>query len=57
MKQKALVEGIGREIIKRLHNYNEEESLDDAEYIPLIKRIIEAINIYSNKIKINMNNE
>ena len=55
MKQEELVEGIGREIIKRLHDYNEEEPLDDAEYIPLIKRIIEAIKIYSNKI--NLNNE
>jgi hypothetical protein len=39
-------EEIGKEIIKRLHKHNEENSLDDAEYIPLIKRIIEAIGIY-----------
>lgn len=39
-------EEIGKEIIKRLHKYNEEYSIDDAEYIPLIKRIIEAIGSY-----------
>ena len=39
-------EKIGKEIIKRLHQHNEENSLDDTEYIPLIKRIIEAIGVY-----------
>lgn len=39
-----LAKGIGREIIKQLHTHNEENSLDDSEYIPVIKRIVEAIN-------------
>jgi hypothetical protein len=39
-------EGIGKEIISRLHKQNEESAMDDAEYIPLIKRIIEAVGIY-----------
>lgn len=45
MREEKIAEGIGKEIIKRLHEYNEEHSLDDAEYIPLIKRIIEAITL------------
>jgi hypothetical protein len=39
-------EGIGKAIINRLHKQNEDYSMDDAEYIPLVKRIIEAVGIY-----------
>jgi len=39
-------EGIGKEIISHLSEHNEQYSMDDAEYIPLIKRIIEAIDSY-----------
>ena len=46
MKEISIAEGIGMEILKHLHNYNEDVFLDDTEYIPLIKIIIEAINDY-----------
>ena len=39
-------EGVGREIISHLSENNEHHPIDDAEYIPLIKRIIEAIESY-----------
>lgn len=42
-------EEIGKEIIKGLHKHNEEYSMDDAEYIPLIKRIVEAIGTFINQ--------
>ena len=44
MKEIKIAEGIGKEIIKNLHDYYEEITMDDAEYIPLIKRVIKAIN-------------
>jgi len=34
---------IGNAIITRLHEHNTMQGMDDAEYIPMIKRIIEAI--------------
>ncbi|MDM8546270.1 hypothetical protein [Candidatus Venteria ishoeyi] len=49
MKQDNIAEGIGKEIIKSLNDYNEKMGLDDAEYIPLIKRVIEAITIFLDK--------
>jgi hypothetical protein len=44
MKEINIAEGIGKEILKHLHDYNEDVFMDDSEYIPLIKIIIEAIN-------------
>jgi hypothetical protein len=44
MTEINIAEGIGKEIIKHLHDYYEEIKMDDAEYIPLIKRVIKAIN-------------
>lgn len=49
MEQEKLAEEIGTAIIKRLHEYNEEKFLDDTEYIPFVKRVIEAIKIYMEK--------
>ncbi|MGD9161019.1 MAG: hypothetical protein PVG39_21555 [Desulfobacteraceae bacterium] len=44
MTEINIAEGIGKEIIKQLHDYYEEITMDDTEYIPLIKKVIEAIN-------------
>lgn len=46
MNKTEIVEDLGKAIIKRLHDYNEEVGFDDAEYIPIIKRTIEAIEGY-----------
>ena len=46
MTEINIAEGIGKEIIKKLHDYYEEITMEDAEYIPLIKRVIKAINNY-----------
>jgi hypothetical protein len=50
MKELETAAGVGREIIKRLHEFTEEQPMDDSEYIPLIKMIIEAINTYVSKL-------
>mmetsp|Transcript_18293 Transcript_18293/g.8513 ORF Transcript_18293/g.8513 Transcript_18293/m.8513 type:complete len:118 (+) Transcript_18293:37-390(+) len=39
-------EEIGKGIIKRLHQHSEVNLLDDADYIPILKRIIEAIGVH-----------
>lgn len=46
MKEIDIAEGIGKEILRHLNDYYEEISMGDDEYIPLIKRIIEAIHSY-----------
>ena len=43
MREIDIAEGMGKEIIKQLHNYYEEITMDDVDYIPLIKRVIKAI--------------
>ena len=56
MNQDEILEGIGRNIIKSLNDHNQEEALDDVEYIALIKRIILAIETYSERCEA-INNE
>jgi hypothetical protein len=43
MKDLSLVEAIGRSIIKKLHYHADKVSLDDSEYIPIVKKIINGI--------------
>ena len=43
MKKLNLLEDVGKSIIKTLHFHSDRVSLDDAEYIPIIKKIINAI--------------
>lgn len=43
MGKKEFSEGIGKSIIKLQHERYEKKSLDDAEYIPIIKIVIQGI--------------
>ena len=46
MNEYEILEGAGKQIIGTLNEYNEQEKLDDTEYIPVVKRVIEALTIY-----------
>jgi hypothetical protein len=43
MKDLNLVEDIGKSIIKKLHYHAAKVALDDPEYIPVIKKILDGI--------------
>jgi hypothetical protein len=43
MKDLNLVEAIGRSIIKKLHYHSGKVSLDDTEYIPVLKKVLDGI--------------
>lgn len=46
MTEVKMAQGIGKEIIRQFHDHNKKHSIDDSEYIPMIKRIIKSITTH-----------
>lgn len=43
MKELKLVEAIGKSVIKKLHNNSVKAAIDDTEYLPVLKKILESV--------------